>query len=213
MKLRYYLRGIGIGIVVATAICLCASAVKKNTKMTDAEVMARAEELGMTKGGTIGELAMTQTAQEEIESAMSSSEEVTNESVSSVEEPVTESEATTENMSLEEESEEASESVKEPATSQVQEETVEVIVESSETPESDGQNDSEEEYIVITVEKGNGSDTVARKLEKAGLVKNAVEYDKYLCANGYDRRISTGNHEIPKNASDEQIAKIICSIR
>jgi len=45
MKRKYYMRGLGVGILV-TAI-LCAIALPKNTEpMTDAEVIARAKDLG-----------------------------------------------------------------------------------------------------------------------------------------------------------------------
>ncbi|MCR5832308.1 MAG: hypothetical protein K6G67_09245, partial [Lachnospiraceae bacterium] len=49
MKLKYYLRGLGIGVAV-TAIVM-GLALSKNTKgsMTDEEVKARAAELGMVE--------------------------------------------------------------------------------------------------------------------------------------------------------------------
>ncbi|MEZ3425832.1 MAG: hypothetical protein K1W13_00280 [Lachnospiraceae bacterium] len=40
-------------------------------------------------------------------------------------------------------------------------------------------------------------------------MEDAKEYDKYLCANGYDKKIRAGSYEIPKGASDEEIALII----
>lgn len=58
MKLKYYLRGLGIGIVV-TAIIMSIAA-SKNHKMTDEEIVARAKQLGMIEDtvltvGTDGE--------------------------------------------------------------------------------------------------------------------------------------------------------------
>ena len=67
------------------------------------------------------------------------------------------------------------------------------------------------EIIQVTVVGGDGSGTVARKLAEAGLVEDAQAYDKFLCSNGYDKRICTGTHSIPVGASDEEIAKIITS--
>ena len=75
----------------------------------------------------------------------------------------------------------------------------------------DTENDTE--YITVVVERGNGSDTVARKIEAAGLVANASEFDRYLCNNGYDKRISAGTHKIPINAREEEIAKILCNMQ
>ena len=48
MKLKYYLRGLGIGIIVTTVI-LAVSFSKKEIKMSDEEIMARAAQLGMVK--------------------------------------------------------------------------------------------------------------------------------------------------------------------
>ncbi|MCI5741948.1 MAG: hypothetical protein SO445_10995 [Lachnospiraceae bacterium] len=47
MKLKYYLRGLGIGILITTIIFMIFIRVDKNHIMTDKEIMARAEELGM----------------------------------------------------------------------------------------------------------------------------------------------------------------------
>lgn len=47
------------------------------------------------------------------------------------------------------------------------------------------------------------------KLQEAGLVSSASEFDRYLYQNGYDKRIRTGVFEIPAGADAEEIAKII----
>ncbi|MDD7178619.1 MAG: hypothetical protein SPG09_12580, partial [Lachnospiraceae bacterium] len=47
MKLKYYLRGIGIGMIVTTIILMIAFAVHKEQPLTDDEIRARALELGM----------------------------------------------------------------------------------------------------------------------------------------------------------------------
>ena len=46
MKLKYYLRGLGIGIIITTLVLMIASSGHK-TELTDAEIIARAEALGM----------------------------------------------------------------------------------------------------------------------------------------------------------------------
>ena len=61
----------------------------------------------------------------------------------------------------------------------------------------------------ITINRGNGSDTVARLLEKAGAVKSARDFDKYLCDRGLDKKISVGKYDIPSGADYEKIANII----
>ncbi len=61
----------------------------------------------------------------------------------------------------------------------------------------------------ITISSGDGSYTVSRKLAEAGAVSSAETYDKFLCQNGYDKKIRTGTYVIPADASDEQMARII----
>ena len=46
MKLKYYLRGLGIGIIITTIVLMIAYS-GRNTEMTDEEIIARAKSLGM----------------------------------------------------------------------------------------------------------------------------------------------------------------------
>ena len=61
----------------------------------------------------------------------------------------------------------------------------------------------------VTVAGGDGSYTVAKKLAEAGLVSSADSFDDFLCANGYDKKLRTGTFQIPSNADDRQIARIL----
>ncbi|NBJ93484.1 hypothetical protein [Parablautia muri] len=61
----------------------------------------------------------------------------------------------------------------------------------------------------IQINSGEGSYTVSVKLQEAGLISSASEFDRYLFQNGYDRKIRTGVFEIPSGADLESIAKII----
>lgn len=61
----------------------------------------------------------------------------------------------------------------------------------------------------FTVRGGLLSSSVARELKKAGIIDDADAFDDYLEESGYGRKIIAGNYKIPKNASYEQIAKII----
>lgn len=65
------------------------------------------------------------------------------------------------------------------------------------------------ETVQITVYGGEGSQAVARKLKDAGLIEDASAYDKFLCSNGYDKKICTGRHTLPVDASEKEIAEII----
>ena len=64
-------------------------------------------------------------------------------------------------------------------------------------------------YVSIQIIKGDSSVSVSRRMYEAGLVESAVEFDDYLCQNGYDKVISVGNYNIAYGMSFEEMAKII----
>lgn len=65
------------------------------------------------------------------------------------------------------------------------------------------------EMIEITIPGGSGSDKVASILKDAGLVDDAVAFNKYLIQNKVDRKIRSGKKVFPANATYDQIADII----
>ena len=185
MKLRSYLRGIGLGILVASALFICSGKAGKST-MTDEQVIARAKALGMVDNQYLSDY--TYPTQESI--SESSREEFSREESKTQTEDV--SEASGEETTTTEPSSSAEE------------------LQAEEMPPKDEINPSQKFYVIV-VNKGDGSDTVSRKVFETGLVPDASEFDHYLMEHGYDRKITTGNHEIPSDATVEQMAEILCS--
>lgn len=215
MKIRYYLRGLGLGILV-TAIFFMVSG-NNSQPMSDEMIKARAKELGMSESVVLSELSTEEETAEENTTEITTNEEVTTEQVEE-ETTVTEETVSEEPVSEETEAEETSseEAVSEEST---EETVVEVASQSSNTQEAEPESETPEnaasntESVTITVNRGEGSDTVSRRLQEAGLVADAHEYDKYLMANGYDKRIGAGEHVIPAGATWEDIAKTLCNMR
>ena len=210
MKIRYYLRGLGLGILV-TAIFFMVSG-KNSQPMSDEMIKARAKELGMSESVVLSELSTQE------ETVVETTEEITTEAESVVEQTKEESLATEETVTEEAVSEEAA---SEEAIIEESEEELVVEVVSQPSNEEEAEQESESqanttsntEPVTITVNRGEGSDTVSRRLQEAGLVADAHEYDKYLMANGYDKRIGVGEHVIPAGATWEDIAKILCNMK
>lgn len=215
MKIRYYLRGLGLGILV-TAIFFMVSG-KNSQPMSDEMIKARAKELGMSESVVLSELSTEEETAEENTTEITTNEEATTEQVEE-ETTVTEEAISEEPVSEETEAEEtlSEEAVSEDST---EETVVEVASQSSSTQEAEPESETPEntasntEPVTITVNRGEGSDTVSRRLQEAGLVADAHEYDKYLMANGYDKRIGAGEHVIPAGATWEDIAKTLCNMR
>lgn len=211
MKIRYYLRGLGLGIVFTAVFFLLSDDGSKT--MSDEMVKARAKELGMIENVVLAEIVEgtseettpeTKVAETKEETVEVTSEEMTAQEESSVPEEVMETEGTSEESS-EEPSEESSEETSEERS----EESSVVPEESSETEAvlTDGRS------ISIQVNNGDGSDTVSKRLFEAGLVTDPYEYDRYLMENGYDRKIRAGEHQIPANAQWQEMAEILCNMR
>ena len=202
MKLKYYLRGLGIGIAVTAAVLMLAGGGKKS--LTDEEIIARAKELGMVESVTLSQLAseneeISENISDDVSEEKSegfSGEESQDENVSETDSV---EEANSEELSEDENTEVISEEVSsEPATENA-------------ISEMSGSEPGEfiDEYVIIEVGSGDGSDTVSVMLEQAGLVEDAQMYDDFLCGNGYDRVLRTGVHEIPRTADWDTIAEIL----
>ena len=203
MERKYYLRGLGIGIVVTAIIMGIATSGKRG--MTDEEIIARAKELGMVENTVLSEKTEEE-AETEATVDIANAEDATEKSaIEETKKPET-SEEQKENTTEETEKPETSEEQKENTT----EETKKPETSTERQTTADKKEDITSAVVkTITVNSGDGSYTVAKKLAEAGVVTSAENFDTYLCQNGYDKKLRTGNFSIPADASDEQIARIV----
>ena len=199
MKLKYYLRGLGIGMIV-TALILGISFSDREGQdaqtLTDDQIRERALELGMVDSSELTLAALQNNVRQTAEPEATEEPAVT-ETPASTEEVTETSEP---EPSAETETSEEPGVTEEPAMA----EEKAASQEAETTPES-----GTLQTVRITVNKGASSDSVSRQLQEAGLVEDARAFDNYLCNNGYSRSISTGTYEIEPGTSEEEIAKII----
>lgn len=198
MRLRYYLRGLGIGIIVTAVIMGVSSG--RNNKMSDEEIKKRAAELGMIENTVLAPpteavtpiAAPTETVTPTVTPTTAPTEAATpTGTVTPTTTPtaaVTPTAAPTEAVT--------------PTTTPTEAVTPTV------TPEAAA---GEDQTVTITIYGGEGSGTVSRKAAQAGLVDDAADFDSYLCKNGYDRHLAVGNHVIALGATYEEIAAILVS--
>ena len=176
MKLKYYLRGIGIGMIVTALIFMIGAST--SNKMSDEEILARAKELGLVEKTVLKEPSQAVSEQESSEKEKELSDLVSEETKEETTEPVTED-----------------------ATEELSETTS-----ASESDKTDSEEEIEE-FVVITIVSGDSSVSVSQKVFEAGLVEDVVEFDRFLCANGYDRSLRVGQHEIRVGATMQEIAE------
>lgn len=67
--------------------------------------------------------------------------------------------------------------------------------------------ENDNDSIEIVVAAGDDSGTVSRKLYNAGIVDSASEFDAYLMQHGYDKRINKGTKVIYEDDSWQEIAE------
>lgn len=190
MKLNYYMRGLGIGIVVTALLMGIASSGKKE-QMTDEEIRQRATEMGMVDGNIV--LADMPEIHEDEEEQKEEGNEKEGALTSLSGNGSPDNKVKTENGDDPEGAPEEG--------GEGSDETL------GDDPREDGVTVNE--IIVISIDSGDGSRVVANKLLQAGMIEDAAAFDEYLCRNGYDKRLKTGRHDIPVNATDEEIAASI----
>ena len=204
MKLKYYLRGIGIGMLV-TALILSISYLNHN-KMSDEEVKKRAKELGMVESTSLIEASAV---------LSSDSGEVAVTTKAPTPEPEKTETPTPTPEPTEEPTPEPTESpTPEPTKEPTPEPTPEAAAETPEGPEDpdsigkETASQGSSSTVTVRINSGDSSVTVARAVEEAGLVASAADFDSFLCANGYDKRLHVGTYEIPYDLTYAEMAKI-----
>lgn len=204
MKLKYYLRGIGIGMLV-TALILSISYLNHN-KMSDEEVKKRAKELGMVESTSLIEASAV---------LSSDSGEVAVTTKAPTPEPEKTETPTPTPEPTEEPTPEPTEApTPEPTEAPTPEPTPEAAAETPEGPEDpdsigkETASQGSSSTVTVRINSGDSSVTVARAVEEAGLVASAADFDSFLCANGYDKRLHVGTYEIPYDLTYAEMAKM-----
>lgn len=226
MKLKYYLRGLGIGILVTAVIMGVTQGSRKET-LSDREIKERAAALGMVEpGNSLADLEAA--AAKETQDTAGNGQDETG-AVQDGNAGTTEENG--EDAAVSAETPEATESTpapsEKPSAAPTPSETAEPAksdaeaAEAAETPEETAspaatvrptQKPAEEETgstYTLEIQSGDSSYQVALRLQQAGLVADARDFDNYLCSKGYDRKLRTGSYEISENATEAEIAEIL----
>ena len=184
MKLKYYLRGLGIGIIVTTILLMIAFALHKPT-MSDADIIARAKQLGMVMPEDEEPLQDTETTES---TEVAQIEEQTTEAAANTEEPVTADE--TENPESEMTDTEVATEV------------------SSEANEENNTAVNAAPYTLV-VNRGDVCRIVCENLQANGVVDDAEAFRKFLGQKGFASSISVGSYSIPYGLDYEEIYQIL----
>ena len=205
--MRYYLRGLGIGIVVTALLMGFTKGGQKET-LTDAEIVERAKSLGMVESSVLSadlgdkeDISVNDISEADQQEVMPETETETADNTEQTETETTDKTGQSKPETADD-------------TEQTKPETTDNTEQTKPEKETEADNPEEEETVtekryVVTIYSGDGSRTVANRLEEMGVIEDAAEFDRYLCQNGYDKRLTTGNHEINAGADEKEIAEAL----
>ena len=186
MKLKYYLRGLGIGIICTAIIMGIALSGNKKETMTDTEIIERARLLGMVMPEETEEPSEAEDGQKQPEDKKSKPEEPENGKSQDLTKDKTSDGSKTdnadENENKAEDNSDKSQSVNKPGSSQG--------------------------TVQFEIKSGEFSDTISNKLFQAGLISDAEAFNKYLTQKGADQNLRVGVYEIPMGSTQDEIIEI-----
>lgn len=219
MRRRSYLKGLGLGIFV-TALILSLTSNKAKGEMSDAEIRKMAAELGMVSEDKIL-LSQAQTladnAQDNAKNAVS--KDMAMDSVSgakalpegSVSEGSVSKNGEIIRPEVSQKEDSAAVAGSKPSNSQNDNSdiTSSDISDNSSSDTSANTASDPADVVVITVNSGESSISVANKMVHAGLINDASQFDSYLVLSGYDRKLVVGSHPIPKGSTASEMGEIL----
>lgn len=184
MKLKYYLRGLGIGIIVTTIILVSCFSMQK-PKMTDAQIIEKASQLGMIMPEQDSVVAAETETTEPEETQQKNEQQVAAEEA-------------------QQETEQQTEVPKEQATEETQQDAP-----SEDTENAESEEPAQQESFTLVVNRGDVCRTMCENLAANGVIDDSEGLRKYLSEVGYASFISAGTYQIPYHASYEEITNIL----
>ena len=210
MRLKYYLRGVGIGIVITTIIFMISISLHKNetepqnaavendksTTVSEAEKNAQKEDVIGTETEET-DTSKTDLADTQASDKADAKQQDTNKSDTS-------------------KTEAGNSDKKKPSDSTEKDNTTKDNTSKDNASSGQKPSDKEEqskdnktEKVRFEIKGGEFSDTVCQKLKSAGLIDDAAAFNTYLVQKDYDNSILPGVYDIPKDSTYEEIAVLL----
>ncbi len=231
MKLKYYLRGLGIGIICTAIIMGIALSGNKKETMTDTEIIERARLLGMVMPEDVKD---DSPAEEEKTPSddKDSRPETGDKNAGSKKDNQAESDKKADSQLKTDKAEDSqsktdkAEDSKKDDNKTQKEETDKKTDSQQNKNQPDKASDSQQkdtgaagngtaqkpstqEMVEIEIKAGDYSAAVSQTLKQAGLITDADAFNKYLTQKGVDQNLRVGVYQIPKGATQDEIIEIL----
>lgn len=195
MRLKYYLRGIGVGVIITTILFMILISVSRNdapqqnlNQDGESKTVADLENNGQTGAGMEAEQGGQQGDAQGADEPDAQPEDG-----QKADEPGTQPEDG--QKADEPDAQPEGEPAGQPADNQ--------------PPDTQPEEDQKVGKVRFIISGGEYSDVICQKLKEAGLIDDADAYNKFLVEENYDNFINPGVYDIPKNATYEEIAVLL----
>lgn len=186
MKLKYYLRGLGIGIITTAFISSIANGIG-NKSLTTEQIIQRAKELGMV---TQEEYNTVNSDLADAKKDLKDIQKQTSDEKEPVKEPVKEPEPSNED---EKEADTSTDNNKEISDNT---KSTETYIEGSV---------SESTIVTFNITPGMSSEAISKLLKEKGIIPDANEFNQYVIDTGNVNNLQIGEYEVKSGESYDTI--------
>lgn len=198
MRLKYYLRGLGLGIIFAVFIMMVGYH-NHGSSMSDSEIIEKAKALGMVEtedsSGMKSDKKTDNKTDEKSDKKTDTSEPDTAIADTSAAE---DTQTGTDNTDADNIAGAADADTTAPSD-----------VAATDSAASDAAQPQQNTTFTVTVGSGDTCRMIAERLQAAGIIDDAEKFRAYMGQKGVDQFIADGNHEIPYGASYDDIINIL----
>ncbi len=198
MRLKYYLRGLGLGIIFAVFIMMVGYR-NHGSSMSDSEIIEKAKTLGMVEtedtSGMKSDKKTDNKTDEKSDKKIDTSEPDTTIADTSAAE---DTQTGTDNTDADNIAGTADADTTAPSD-----------VAATDSAASDAAQPQQNTTFTVTVGSGDTCRMIAERLQAAGIIDDAEKFRAYMGQKGVDQFIADGNHEIPYGASYDDIINIL----
>ena len=198
MRLKYYLRGLGLGIIFAVFIMMVGYH-NHGSSMSDSEITEKAKALGMVET--------------EDSSGMKSDKKTDNKTdeKSDKKTDTSEPDTTIADTSAAEDTQTGTDNTDADniAGTADADTTAPSDVTATDSAASDAAQPQQNTTFTVTVGSGDTCRMIAERLQAAGIIDDAEKFRAYMGQKGVDQFIADGSHEIPYGASYDDIINIL----
>ena len=199
MRLKYYLRGLGLGIIFAVFIMMVGYR-NHGSSMSDSQIIEKAKTLGMVETENSSEMKTDNKTDNKTDEKIDTSEPDTSTADTSTDE---DTQTGTDNIDADNTTDTAAADTTVPADAAATDTTA------SDAAGTDAAQPQQNTTFTITVAGGDTCRMIAERLQTAGIIDDAEKFRVYMGQKGVDQFIADGSHEIPYGASYDDIINIL----